>query len=94
MEYARGRDIIILVGRDIFDFKEEMVLSISLTITLTRGRGSNRDPSFSSTNKMTKEEMNPTSCVFPPATAWMEERERLPAAVKELKKLPMMFMMP
>lgn len=44
--------------------------------------------------KITKEEMKPTSWVLPPAEAWMEERERLPAAVKELKKLPAMFMMP
>jgi hypothetical protein len=61
---------------------------------LTLGSGSNREPSFSSTIKMTNEEMNPTSCVFPPAEDWMEERERLPAAVKELKKLPIIFMIP
>ena len=44
--------------------------------------------------KMMTEEMNPTSCVLPPAEAWMEERDRLPAAVKELKKLPTMFIAP
>ena len=34
------------------------------------------------------------TCVFPPELAWMVERERLPAAVKELKKAPTRFMAP
>ena len=34
------------------------------------------------------------TCVFPPELAWMLERERLPAAVKELKKAPTKFMAP
>ena len=42
---------------------------------------------------MMADETNPTSWVFPPLL-WMRERERLAAAVKELKKEPMMFMTP
>ena len=40
------------------------------------------------------EDMKPTSWVFPPAEACTLERERLPAAVKELKKQPTMLIKP
>lgn len=43
---------------------------------------------------MMREEMKPTSWVLPPTDDWTAERERLPEAVKELKKQPMIFIAP
>lgn len=61
---------------------------------ITRGSGSNRAPTHSSTTRITPDDTNPTSCVRPPVSAWTIERERLAAAVKELKNEPMIFIAP
>ena len=62
--------------------------------TLTLGSGEKRAPSHSSTTRMIPDDTNPTSCVLPPELACTRDRERLPAAVKELKREPTMFMAP
>ena len=61
---------------------------------ITRGSGSKRAPSHSSTTRITPDDMKPTSCVWPPASAWTMERERLAAAVNELKNEPTIFIAP
>ena len=59
----------------------------------TLGKGWKSVPSHNNTARIIAEETKPMSWVFP-ALLWMSERERLPAAVNELKNEPMMFIAP
>ena len=68
--------------------------TLQLEMVITRGSGENSSPSHSSTTRMTPDDRMPTSCVFPPELACMRERERLPAAVKELKNEDTMLVIP
>ena len=64
------------------------------TYTHTLGRGPNSELRKRMTIMTMTEEMNPTSCVFPPVASWSTVRLSAPAVGKLPKKAPPRFITP